>query len=567
MPMSGAVDVVRGPVRRREDEKTRRFLPRGWDTRHWERVWICCILLVAGLAHGVNMFGFPYYEADEGTYMAQAWAVVNQGAIAPYTYFYDHAPVGWLQISGWTLLTGGFETFGTVVESGRVLMLVFQVATTLLLYKTARNLSGSVAIATLVALIFALSAYGILYHRRVLLDNIATFWIMLSIFLLSSRRPSLNKIWLSAFAIGVAVLSKEVAVFIVPILAVCVLLHAHRSQRWFAVVGWVSIVGSIVSTYLLLAVLKNELFPTGWLPGDDVPHVSLIETLQWQASRGRDGGFFNPESKFWSLTEVWMYDDPLLVVGGTLCAVVSVLTIFRRPFVGLLLGLATFAFWAFLGRGGEILPFYLLPLLPILALNVGMTVNIIARGARVALGKLGGETGRKVGLSALPVMACLCLPLFLAGYQSTTLGFEIEAQARVAERAKYKLGLTPWRSEQSTAQKQAIDWVRANIEPGSTIIIDNYMWTDLHEQREGRPHYDLAHWYWKVEQDLEIKDGVLEGDWRNVDYVVSTRQMISDTEVEHLGLVDKALQRSDSLARFNTGGWPIEVLKVDKSEE
>ncbi|MGH7863280.1 MAG: glycosyltransferase family 39 protein, partial [Candidatus Dormibacteraceae bacterium] len=147
---------------------------RRWVLAHPETLWVIGILVVAGLAQGVNMLHFPYDETDEGTYMAQAWAVLHQGQLAPYTYWYDHAPLGWIQIALWTVLTGGFYTFGSAVDSGRVLMLGMQLGSVLMVYRIARRVSDSVLGATIAALTFSLSAYGIYYHRRVLLDNITT---------------------------------------------------------------------------------------------------------------------------------------------------------------------------------------------------------------------------------------------------------------------------------------------------------------------------------------------------------------------------------------------------------
>lgn len=555
---STATDTTRSLSGRATGKTPNRSL-RSWLTEHREGLLIGAILLIAALAHGINMFDFPYYETDEGTYMSQAWAVINEGELAPYTYIYDHAPMGWLQIAAWTLLTGGFDTFGTAVESGRVLMLLLQVGSTFMLYRIARNLTGSVAVASVVALFFALSAYGILYHRRVLLDNIATFWMLLGLLLLVSPRLSLSKVWLSAVAIGVSVLSKEIVVVVVPVLILFVFFSAHRSQRWFAAIGWTAIVGSIVSTYLLQAILRNELLPTGWLPGDEAEHVSLIETLQWQASRGKDGGILAPDSKFWDLTLAWVSDDPLLVVGGTLCAAISLLAIWRRPLVGLI-GAVTLAFWVFLGRGGEILTFYLLPLLPLLALNIGLVLDLVARKVRAAVE--GSGFGRVAGRGVRPVVAALCLPLILGGYWSTNLGTETVTDDVATG---YVFGLTLWESEQSVGQKQALDWIEANIEPDSSMIIDNYMWTELHEGQNGEEVYERAHWYWKAELDPEIKYGVFDEDWRNVDYVVATDQLLRDTQVEGLGLVDQALINSTPVVRFNTDGWPVEVRRVDKS--
>src|SRR5260221_13031472 len=92
------------------------------------------LLIISGVAHAYNMFHFPYYENDEGVYMSQAWALIAKGQLAPYTYWYDHAPGGWILIALWTLLTGGFFTFGLSVNSGRVLMFILHLLSVFFLY-------------------------------------------------------------------------------------------------------------------------------------------------------------------------------------------------------------------------------------------------------------------------------------------------------------------------------------------------------------------------------------------------------------------------------------------------
>src|ERR1051326_8811032 len=77
--------------------------------QRWEVLLIALLLLIVVIVQGINMFYFPYYEQDEGTYMSQAWAVVHMGRLAYYTYFYDHSPLGWIQIAGWTIGTAGFH--------------------------------------------------------------------------------------------------------------------------------------------------------------------------------------------------------------------------------------------------------------------------------------------------------------------------------------------------------------------------------------------------------------------------------------------------------------------------
>ncbi len=136
----------------------------GWLADHRELLWAVLLALVAGLARGWNMFHFPYYESDEGTYMSQAWALLHLGKLAPYTYWYDHAPGGWVQIALWSLLTGGFYTFGEPVNSGRVLMLLMHLGSVLMVYRIARSLSRSWVAPTIAVLAWTFSAYGAYYE-------------------------------------------------------------------------------------------------------------------------------------------------------------------------------------------------------------------------------------------------------------------------------------------------------------------------------------------------------------------------------------------------------------------
>lgn len=508
----------------------------------WEVLLILAVLLVAALAHGFNMFHFPYYEDDEGTYMSQAWAVVHEGQLAYYTYWYDHAPLGWIQIAAWTMITGGVHAFGPAIDSGRVLMLLMQLGSTFMLYCIARSISRSVTVAVIASLLFALSPYGIYFHRRILLDNITTFWMLLSILLLVSQQLSLKRVWLSALALGISILSKEPTIFLVPVMAYFVFFRADKSHRWFATIGWIALVSFIVSLYILMATLKGELFPTGTLLGGIAPHVSLLGTLQFQASRGKDGGLLDLHSSFWQFVKVWARDDPILVVGGGLCAIFSVFVVKTQRLMGIM-GLATLSLYAFLGRGGEIIGFYLVPLLPLLALNVGLVLGFAIKGLRSSLARLPGITmARVVEL----VMVGLCVLSLVAAYTSPDLGFDRNA-------------FILWDGSQADAQNQATQWIEQHLPLSSRMIIDESMWTDLYDHG-----YTSAHYYWKVQGDPAIRDKVFHDNWRTVDYVVITIQMLTDAQSQNMTLVEEAMAHSTPIARFDTGGWPVEIRKVNK---
>src|SRR3954451_21463084 len=82
------------------------------------------LLILIGVVHGVGMNSYPAFSDDEGTYMAQAWAVQAQHALTPYTYWYDHPPLGWMLLAVWSGTAGMFEHASSAVIVGRQAMLI-----------------------------------------------------------------------------------------------------------------------------------------------------------------------------------------------------------------------------------------------------------------------------------------------------------------------------------------------------------------------------------------------------------------------------------------------------------
>lgn len=510
-------------------------------SRLWVIVAVVATVAVVAAVQAVNMFGYPYLEDDEGTYVGQAWALLNEGRLAPYTYFYDHAPGGWMQIAAWQWLTGGANgAFGDAIASGRVLMLLLQVASTLLVIRAGRAMTGSILAGLLAALVFGLSPYGLLYHRRVLLDNIATFWMLASFNLLVAERLRLTRLWLSAATLGIAVWSKEIAVIAIPAFAVLGARQVPRHSRLMALVGWPLVCLSIVSVYPLMALLKGELFPSGSLLGGSDPHVSLLCSLAWQSGRGSDGGILNPGSAFWSVVGQWAAKDPVLVLGGTISALLAVVLLRKSPAVSML-GWLVLSVWLFLGRSGVILDFYLIPLLPFLALALS-TVLWRATGwirSRVPATRAWKAGGTGALLAVIAIAG--------SGAEASSPG---------------NRGL--WEGRPVTGQEQAVAWIRQHVPSGSRMIIDMYMWVDLHDPGAGKATFSHAEYYWKAADDPAVSRSVFRDDWRNVDYVVTTPQLTEDTQTDGFVMIQQALNHSRAVARFNTG-LDVEVRRVDPS--
>src|SRR5258708_3209842 len=489
-------------------------------------LWLETILVIVGLAasltaHAYNMFNYPHYELDEGTYMSSAWAILN-GMITAYPYGYGHPPLAWIQIAGWVQLTGGFFTFGNALNSGRVLMLLFALGCSLLVYLIARQISNSRSVGLLAMVLFSLSPISLAYQRQVFLDNVGTFWLLLSLYLIIASKSRLSYLVLAALSFGFAFLSKEVFLLFMPVLIYAAWLHSTRYQRKFTIIAFTYIVVACGLLFVLMAVLKDELFPYSWhLPWDHHPHLSMLDTFIQQVQRGQVQGKF---SDSWY---EWTYADPLLMEVG-------LITIAFNLLVGLwnhkhlLLSLLAISFWLLLVRGGVVYGFYIIPMLPLLVLNIAAAISLIV----TLIGKL---------VRFKLVCALLIFPI---------IGIIVPYELQHAQFVFVQHPTDP--------QKEAMVWVRNHVPRSAMIVINGYLYMDLRESNGqgvgSGAAYPYAHIYWNVAYDPEVRDQLLQGNWDRIDYIVADWSMLQDikTNGEPMMLISTALQHSILLAEFRT---------------
>jgi hypothetical protein len=95
-----------------EDQQAPSGRPPGLVERLWAHrtsiALLLGLLMVVAVVHATGMARAPQRVDDEGTYVAQAWAVQHWRTLGHYTYWYDHPPLGWLLLAAWTSLTGAF---------------------------------------------------------------------------------------------------------------------------------------------------------------------------------------------------------------------------------------------------------------------------------------------------------------------------------------------------------------------------------------------------------------------------------------------------------------------------
>ena len=186
----------------------------------WVRAHDLCIVgalsLVLGIVHAWGMGRYPAFFDDEGTYVSQAWSVDAFQELSPYTYWYDHPPLGWILLAGWTRVVPTFGADLYSVAAARTFMALIFVLSACLLYVVARRLGVRRPFAALAVLLFGLSPLAVHYQRMVLLDNIAVCWLLAAFALALSPRRRLWAYAGSGVCLAAASLTKETFVLFVP---------------------------------------------------------------------------------------------------------------------------------------------------------------------------------------------------------------------------------------------------------------------------------------------------------------------------------------------------------------
>jgi len=317
------VDPPRDPI---GGWRSARAKTQAWMWRHRRSILVVSPLLIVvalvrlwGLSHG------PGLADDEGTYVAQAWAVQTQHALAPYTYWYDHPPFGWIQIALFTWLTGTFHETTLHVVAVRQLMVGYAVLDAGLIYVLARRLGVARHWSAIAVGMWALSPLAVGYSRMVYLDNVALPWVLAAFVLAATPRKSLWAHTLAGACFALGMLSKETMVLLLPAFLWLAWRHTDRRTRSFCLVGMCVTGLLVLLVYPLTALLRGELLPgTG--------HVSLVEALKWQfLSRPSSGSALSAHSASRTLVDSWLGLDAWLPWLGVVGAFGCLATARLRP--------------------------------------------------------------------------------------------------------------------------------------------------------------------------------------------------------------------------------------------
>ncbi|MFB7332085.1 ArnT family glycosyltransferase [Streptomyces adustus] len=499
---------------------------------------LCGVLLVAILVvQGWNIADYPTLSDDEGTYLAQAWAVQEGRGLAHYTYWYDHPPLGWIQIALLTWIPSLVSPGSMTVGSMRLVMLAVSAVSAVLVFVLARRLALPRWAAGLGMALFGLSPLSVVLQREIFLDNLAVMWTLLAFCLAASPSRHLWHHFGAGIAAAAAVLTKETMLVVLPAVVVTMWRHGHRDTRKFALTGAVTACVLIGFSYPLFALLKGELFPGGG-------HVSLWDGIKYQMSRPGSGFILDPGSGSYGVLHSWLYYDRVLPLGGLAGAVLLLATwrwsVTARALAGPALAVAVLALVA-MRPSGYLPAMYVIGALPFLALVLaGATASV----AHAVLRRRRGEgenryvTGGRYALAAVLVLAAgaYVVPRWYDG-DRTAVTADANAPYRAASR-----------------------WLSTEVaDPADTrVLVDDALWLDL-VHAGYRPGLGVI-WFYKADLDPAVTRTMPHG-WRDLDYVVASPTVRRDAA--DLPAVQDALRHSTPVATFGTGEDRIEIRQIE----
>jgi hypothetical protein len=499
-----------------------------WIARHLISLAILLgLLALVGAVHGIGMSTFPGYVDDPGTYLSQAWSLQYEHRLSPYSYFYDHAPAGWIQIAAWSGLTNGFDRYDSAIAFGNECMLIATLVSTALLFVLGRRLGFGRIAATGAALLFGLCPLELVYGRWTFLDNLVTPWLLLAFVLAYSPRRSIGAAVGAAMAFGMAALTKETALVLLPAFGWAVLHNLDRRNRPQVLVTSVFAGAFLMGLYPLFALLKGELLPG---PG----HNSLIGTAMWQlAGRAASGSVLNPDSATAAQLHAWLQYDRWLLLFGLAAIPVALLVRRLRP-----IALVLIIQWLVMVRGGYVPFMHVINLLPWSALLVAGAVSTIAGNPALAptgwLRAAGGAAHRvRVGVAVL-----------------LTLGLVTVTTVSWAPRLEPMMTVT-----QEQPLHSATTWLADNVPRNKVIVVHDSIWTDLVHRYGFNPRPIMIY---KLDSDPAVRDNL-----GRVDYLVvpDWYYLIGDAAQKYPTLVE-ARKHAVVVATFGAGSDRVQIFRV-----
>jgi 4-amino-4-deoxy-L-arabinose transferase-like glycosyltransferase len=511
--------VLDRPVDRAPGNKATgwRFLGRSAD------FWTCGgLTFIVILVQAWNIAGYPTVFDDEGTYLAQAWAIDHGIGLAPYTYWFDHPPLGWIQLSALAWIPAAIFHSPTqlVVAYSRIIMLPFTAASMILLYVLARRMKLPMWAAGLAVALFGLSPLSVTLQREIFLDNIAVTWILAAFVLAYSQRKHLWHHVAAGLCAAVAVLSKETMLLVVPAVIVALWQNVHKSTRKYSFVGFIGAFLLLLVQYPLYAALKSELYASNGA-------VSLWSGLKYQLTRPGSGSLFTKGSGSYEIVHNWLFYDPILIVAGTISVVLCLAFRNTRPvaIAGVILVLTV------LRPSGYVPAMYVIQMLPFFAICIaGLAHRVFTFILTYRAHPVFWQQVTRLLAVALCVLAAVVYVV------PKWYSHDRDADTQ----------------DLNTGYQEAVAWIATHIPHPryQRIVVDDTLWLDMAKLGFKPGRRDIYFFKLDVDPDvmLALPGGYANG-WKSIQYVVETPYMYDNETYSTRAIMD----HSKVLWSYGTG--------------
>lgn len=476
------------------------------------------LIAVTEVLRLVNLAGTPARGDDEGAVMAAAYSILHFSDLSPYSFWYDHQPLGALQVAGWLGLSEAFWGSPDDILTGRRFMVLIAVGSAVLLWLLVRRLGYSRFAAGGAVALLALSPLAIQTGRPVLLDNLAILWVLAAAVCVCTPKRRLGAYLGAAVCFTVAVLTVESMLLFLPALAWLAWQRGDKGTRRYAMVASGTLFGLLFGAYVAIAAVRSELLPNAAHPG-------LLDGLTFQVfSRPSGGAIWTAGSTNQQILLGWLGLDAILLGAGLAGAVIALFVRGLRPLaVGfLLLG-------ALVLIGGTVPSAYVVVLLPLAALLAATVAEEAYRNLAAT------EMPRKVVAIAVLVAVVGAAGLAVPVWHGT-----LEAQST---------------TDRDATMRQAQRWITDNISREDRLLVDAAQLPDLLEAGWKR---DNVTWFNALDTDPALRELNPAG-FRDYDYLVVTRAVREGSANPQIAA---ALNASVVVATFGTTDR-VDIRRID----
>lgn len=512
-----AATVVDWPL---EQTRPGRIAPRilAWARlNRRDLVGLAAAVVPLSIVHAWGMAQFPAFFDDEGAYVSQAFAVDNLHALTPYTYWYDHPPLGWILLGAWAKIFPVFSSTSYAIGAARTFVLCTFVVSAGLLYGVARRMSLGPGLSAIAVALFGLSPLALDYQRMVLLDNIAMPWLVAAFFLALTPRRRMAAYAASGVCFALAVLSKETFLLFLPALAFLVWTTGARATRRYTMAVFGTLFACVAAFYPLFALMRGE-----FLVGKH--HTSLMSGIRFQLSRNGGGGVLIAHSATRDLVDSWLRIDPI-ILAITIVLIPILLAVRRLRWVGLALGVPVIIA---LRPGSYVPAMFVIGLMPFAGLGLAAVAGEAANASKNARRAVLRTVLSIVAVAVLAVPAGVAAPLWI------------------------HKDLTMLRTDDASADDRAVEWLAAHAPRNSRILVDATIWTDLVDR--GFDRHRIV-WFYKLDLDPSVRTP-----WWHFDYIVRSDLMAGN--LTWLPRSRAVYDHSSVVAVFTTPNSRIEVRRV-----